>query len=143
MISDTHPTPDEEIGFRVEVRVRRGASHREEAAFARWLDEDLDEHDLQHSGGPLLMWITRPDGEISATDQVDLMCRLTSHWMCVGLRLGDIGPLAGEHGYVDVDPHTLTYICLVLLYRSHRMSAQEMLSALGGFVTPFAPEDLQ
>jgi hypothetical protein len=130
-----------QIGFRLQVRVRHGATYREETAFARRLTDYLDEHEMQHSGGPLLMWLTGQDRELSSTDQIDLAFWLLRDPMCAVVRISDLGHLAGEHGFVDVEALDFCVFALTLLYSLHRVTADQVIDLLGGFMCRTDPEE--
>lgn len=101
-------------GFRLQVRVRHGATYREKTTFARRLTDYLDEREFQHSGGPRLMWLTGHDRELSSTDQLDLAFWLLFDTLCAGVRISDLGQLAGEHGFVDVEALDFCVFALTL-----------------------------
>jgi hypothetical protein len=57
------------------------------------------------------------------------------------VRISDLGQLAGEHGFVDVEALDFCVFALTLLYSLHRVTADQVIDMLGGFMCRTDPEE--
>jgi hypothetical protein len=113
----------------------------EETAFTRRLDDYMTARDLQFDGAPLRFVVRSPDRSLTSSDQVDLLDWLTDDpALCTAMvsplvrRLDQ--PADRDDGYLPVHATDTALIGLTPLYRARRVSAEQYIAILGGFIRP-------
>ena len=133
--------PEPLLGFTVWIQPRPGIHPSAESDFARRLDDYLSERRLSMTGAPLCLVLWSEDRSLSAVDQVDLIEWLISDPISPTVVLS---PLSGQThvvadrgaGWLRADVTDMTLIPLTWLYSVRRISAEQYLQILGGFVRP-------
>jgi hypothetical protein len=100
------------------------------------------EHELQADGGQLSAVIRSGDRSLTAVDQADLLIWLIYEVEVPAVVLGPLIEVGMERG-TDCDGGALrvfrsdpSLAALTVLYRQHRIDADQFLDVLGGFVLP-------
>jgi hypothetical protein len=130
-----------QLGFTLWIDHRPGLSIAAETEFSRRLEDYLTERELLMNGGPLRALIWSAERSLSATDQVDLLDWLIDDPVVRAVSLSPLSrrldrPADRDAGALRAGATDLTLIALTLLYRSRRVSAEQYLRILGGFVRP-------
>lgn len=150
--ADRQPSPlrksagSQDLGFALALEVLPGLPLTECRRIERFLEDHAELHGLVLSGHQLTPYVTAPEHELSAVDQVTLIDGLVDVPGLVSIRVGAIGrtvPMADEDelpendtadAYVVARSGDLALIGLTLLYRCGRITAPLYLQILGGFV---------
>jgi hypothetical protein len=130
------------LGFRVRISPPRGMTPAAEFLMEWALALYFYEHELQAEGGQLSAVIRSGDRSLSATDQADLLLWLFYEIEVPAVVLGPLVEVGMERG-TDGDGGALrvfrsdpSLAALAVLYRQHRIDADQFLDVLGGFVLP-------
>ena len=129
------------LGFTVWIEPKTGMTPAAESAFTRRLDDYMTARDLQFDGAPLRFVVRSPARSLTPIDQVDLLDWLIDDpAMCTAtfsplVRRQD-QPADRDDGYLPVRASDTALIGLTPLYRARRVSAEQYIQILGGFIRP-------
>jgi hypothetical protein len=125
--------------FAVQVRLARGLSPAQEAAFQRRVEAWLADRDLHMEGGQIAFGVVA-ERELSPIDQADVMIMLIDDST---VRQARVGPLIGEQDDLSLEVTGLLWVeasqpdplvaAARLLYEARRLSGAAFLKALGGY----------
>lgn len=129
------------LGFTAWIQPRPGLHPSVESAFARRLEDYLSERSLSMTGGPLCLVLWSQDRSLSATDQVDFIEWLVNDPIVPTVVLSPLSERTDVvadrgAGWLRADVMDMNLIPVTWLYRIHRISADQYLQILGGFVRP-------
>ena len=134
-------TLEPRLGFTVWIEPKTGLTPAEEPAFTRRLDDYMAARHLPFGGAPLRFIVWSPDRSLTPSDQVDLLDWLTDDpAVCTAMvsplvrRLDQ--PAGRDDGYLPVRATDTALIGLTPLYRARRVSAEQYIQILGGFIRP-------
>lgn len=132
------------LGFTVWCELHPGLSPSEEAAFARRIEAYLAERDLQFAGGSLCLAVDSAERSLSPIDQAELLDWLLADPAVCTATISPLvrhreTPALKEAGYLRVGVGDNMLSALTTLYRARRVSAEQYLYILGGFVRPVPP----
>jgi hypothetical protein len=126
--------------FAVQVRLARGLSPAQEAAFQRRVEAWLADRDLHMEGGQIAFGVVA-ERELSTIDQADVMIMLLDD---ATVRQARVGPLIGEQDDLSLEVTGLLWVeasqpdplvdAARLLYEASRLSGAAFLKALGGYI---------
>lgn len=133
--------PESHLGFTAWIQPRSGLHPSAEFAFSRRLEDYLAERNLSMTGGPLCLVLWSKERSLSAIDQVDFIDWLVNDPIVptVGLSpLNERTDVVADRraGWLRADVMDINLIPVTWLYRIHRISADQYLQILGGFVRP-------
>ena len=133
--------PEPCLGFTVWIQPMPGIHPSAESAFARRLDDYLSDRRFSMTGAPLCLVLWSEERSLSAIDQVDFIEWLISDPISPTVVLSPlierIDVIADRGaGWPRADVTDLTLVPLKWLYSIHRISAEQYLEILGGFVRP-------
>jgi hypothetical protein len=133
--------PEPRLGFTVWIQPRPGIHPSAESAFARRLDDYLSERRLSMAGAPLCLVLWSEERSLGAVDQVDFIEWLISDPISPTVVLSPLSEridVVADRGagWLRADVTDMTLIPLTWLYSIHRISAEQYLQILGGFVRP-------
>ena len=133
--------PELHLGFTAWIQPRPGLYPSAESAFARRLEDYLAERNLSMTGGPLCLVLWSDERSLSAIDQVDFIEWLVNDPIVPTVVLSPLNERTDavadrRAGWLRVDVMDMNLIPVTWLYRIHRISADQYLQILGGFVRP-------
>jgi hypothetical protein len=133
--------PEAYLGFTAWIQPRPGLHPSAESAFARRLEDYLSERNLSMTGGPLCLVLWSEERNLSAIDQVDFIEWLVNDPIVPTVVLSPLnehtdGVADRSAGWLRADVMDVNLIPVTWLYRIHRISADQYLQILGGFVRP-------
>lgn len=129
------------LGFTAWIQPRPGLHPSVESAFVRRLEDYLSERSLSMTGGPLCLVLWSQERSLSATDQVDFIEWLVNDPIVPTVVLSPLSERTDVvadrgAGWLRADVMDMNLIPVTWLYRIHRISAEQYLQILGGFVRP-------
>ena len=133
--------PEAHLGFTAWIQPRPGLHPSVESAFVRRLEDYLSERSLSMTGGPLCLVLWSQERSLSATDQVDFIEWLVNDPIVPTVVLSPLSERTDVvadrgAGWLRADVMDMNLIPVTWLYRIHRISAEQYLQILGGFVRP-------
>lgn len=133
--------PEAHLGFTAWLQPRPGLHPSAESAFARRLEDYLSERSLSMTGGPLCLVLWSGERSLSAIDQVDFIEWLVNDPIVPTVVLSPLNECTDVVadrgvGWLRADVMDINLIPVSWLYRIHRISADQYLQILGGFVRP-------
>lgn len=133
--------PELHLGFTAWIQPRPGLHPSAESAFARRLEDYLSERSLSMTGGPLCLVLRSDERSLSAIDQVDFIEWLVNDPIVPTVVLSPLNERTDavadrRAGWLRADVMDMNLIPVTWLYRIHRISADQYLQILGGFVRP-------
>jgi hypothetical protein len=133
--------PKRNLGFTAWIQPRPGLHPSVESAFVRRLEDYLSERNLSMTGGPLCLVLWSEERSLSATDQVDFIEWLINDPIVPTVVLSPLSERTDvvadrRAGCLRTDVMDMNLIPVTWLYRIHRISADQYLQILGGFVRP-------
>jgi hypothetical protein len=130
--------PEPRRGFTIGVEVVPGTTLAQARGLERCIEDYADAHELQVSGHHLTYVVSASDRSLTTVDQVDLLDWLIDQPGVRNVRLSPLAlgdsPAAWADGFVLVASCDVPVIGLKLLYRCRRVTAEQYLQILGGFV---------
>ena len=134
-------SPELLLGFTAWIQPRPGLHPSAESAFARRLEDYLAERNLSMTGGPLCLVLWSDERSLSAIDQVDFIEWLVNDPIVPTVVLSPLSERTDaaadrRAGWLRADVMDVNLIPVTWLYRIHRISADQYLQILGGFVRP-------
>jgi hypothetical protein len=132
------------LGFLLQVEPRPGFTVAEARQLDRALEDYAESHELDLSGGQLVLVVSSEDRSLTVTDQVDFMDWLIDQSGISCVRVSTLTSkldISGAHsvwqaGAAHVSVCDLGVIGLTILYRARRITADLYLQILGGFMRP-------
>ena len=129
------------LGFTVSIQHRRGLHPSAEFDFARRLEDYVSEHGLSMTGAPVCPSLWSAERSLNAIDQVELIEWLIADPIAPTVLLSPLNSrvdvIAGAGtAWLRAEVTDMALIPLAWLYSSHRISAEQYLQILGGFVHP-------
>jgi len=132
--------PEPHRGFTIGVELVPGATLAQARGLERCIEDYADAHELQIAGHHLTYVVSAADRGLTAVDQVDLLDWLTDQPWVRNVRLSPLAlsdtPATWSEGFLLVASCDVPVIGLKLLYRCRRITAEQYLQILGGFVRP-------
>lgn len=130
--------PEPHRAFTIGVEVVPGTTLAEARTLERRIEDYADAHELQIAGHHLTYVVSAAERSLSAVDQVDLLDWLIDQPGVRNVRLSPLAlsdtPAAWSEGFLLVASCDVPVIGLKLLYRCRRITAEQYLQILGGFV---------
>jgi len=129
------------LGFTVSIQHRRGLQPGEEFDFSRRLEDYVSERRLSVTGEPLCPRLWSAERSLNAVDQVELIEWLIADPIAPTVLLSPldhhVNAIADPStGWFRADVSDAALIPLMWLYSIRRISAEQYLHILGGFVHP-------
>jgi uncharacterized protein YbjT (DUF2867 family) len=130
--------PEPHRAFTIGVEVVPGTTLAQARGLERCIEDYADAHELQIAGHHLTYVVSAAERSLTAADQVDLLDWLIDQPGVRNVRLSPLAaseaPATWSEGFLLVATCDVPAIGLKLLYRCRRITSEQYLQILGGFV---------